>query len=561
VHPSLWRQAQTNHRHGLYKVVDGVYQLRGYDLSVMTLVEGERGWIVVDPLTAEETAARALDFARRTLGPKPVSAVVFTHSHVDHFGGARAVASPEDVASGRVRVIAPRGFLEEATSENGLAGPAMGRRATFMYGRNLPRSPRGRVDNGIGKEPALGAIGILRPTELVDQTGQALTIDGVPFVFQSVPGTEAPTELNLYLPGKRLFLAAEVAGRTLHNLYTLRGAKVRDAVRWAAALDEALERFPDAEVMAFSHHWPVWGRERIRTLLTEQRDLYRYVHDQTLHLANQGLGPREIAETIRPPASLMKHWWSRGYYGTVKHDAKAVYQLYFGWYDGNPANLDPLPRREQARRYVAAMGGEERVLSTAQAAFDEGDYRWVAELLNHAVAAAPRNGEARSLLARAYDQLGYQAESTAWRNAYLTAADELRHGPPTEGVRLADATGLLAETSPEQVLETFAVALDGPRAEGVSLTINFDFREPGEQHVVTIENAVLHHRKGPPAPGADATLSITRGMLVKLVTSGASIADLVASTELDVSGSRLALVRFFGLLDRPNLTFPIVAPE
>jgi alkyl sulfatase BDS1-like metallo-beta-lactamase superfamily hydrolase len=561
VNPSLWRQAKLNRLHGLFRVTDGVYQLRGYDLAVMTLIESAHGWIVVDPLTSRETAGRALAFARKHMGIKPIVAVVFTHSHVDHFGGALAVASPEDVRAGKVRVIAPAGFLEEATSENVLAGPAMGRRAGFMYGRDLPRSERGLVDNGLGKEPAMGSIGILRPTELIDRTPQAMDVDGVSFVFQFTPGSEAPAELTFYLPEKKAFCGAEVLSRTLHNLYTLRGAKVRDASRWSAYIDEALDRFPESEVMFFSHHWPVWGRDRIALLMSEQRDTFRYIHDQTLRLANQGFGPRDIAERLRLPSSLTRHWWNRGYYGTLRHDVKAVYQLYFGWYEGNPATLDPLPRLEEARHTVAFMGGGASVLRQAEASFEAGEYRWVAQVLSHLVAAEPGNVGATALLARTYDQLGYVAESTAWRNVYLSGARELRHGRPARGMDLAATTDLLEQTAPEQFLQMFQVALNGPRAEDVALRIALDFRDVGETYLVTVENAVLRYRRTPSPEGANATVALTRALLVRLVTRSASLGELLTSLDLHVTGSALDVARFFGLLDSPDLVFPLVTPK
>ncbi len=561
VHPGLWRQARLNSLHGLYKVTDGIYQLRGYDLAVMSLIEGRTGWIVVDPLTSRETAARAMAFARRHLGDKPVVAIIFTHSHVDHFGGATAIAGPAEVASGKLRVLAPAGFMEEATSENILAGPAMGRRAIYMYGRDLPRSVRGKVDNGLGKEPAMGSIGILRPTELIDRTPQKVDIDGVEFVFQYTPGAEAPAEMTFYLPQKKAFCGAEILSRTLHNLYTLRGAKVRDANRWAGYIGEAADRFPDSEVMFFSHHWPVFGKARIAAMLQDQHDSYRYIHDQTLRLANQGHGPREIAEQLRLPAALQKHWWNRDYYGTVRHNVKAVYQMYFGWYDGNPATLDPLPRREQATRYVAFMGGADRVLQQAQASYAEGDYRWVAEVMNHLVAAEPGNSAARALLARSFDQLGYRAESTAWRNAYLSAAHELRHGEPAHGVNLANASELLNQTAPEQFMQMFQVALNGPEAADVNLVINFDFRDLQEQYVVRVRNGVLNFRRAPPARDAQATLTLTRPMLVKLLAGQAGIKELLTSPDFRVTGSVLDLVRFFALLDKPDLVFPLVTPK
>lgn len=561
VHPSLWRQAALNDLHGVYRVVDGVHQVRGYDLANMTLIEGKTGWIVVDPLTTRETAERALSFARKTLGDRPVSAVLFTHSHVDHFGGALAVTTPEDVASGKVQVIAPEGFLEEATSENVMAGPAMGRRATYMYGRELPRSERGRVDNGLGKEPAAGAVAILPPTQLVGFETRSLVIDGVPFEFQYTPGSEAPAELTFYLPEQKAFCGAEVLSRTLHNLYTLRGAKVRDARKWAAYIDEALDRFRDAEVLFMSHHWPVFGKERLRTLMAEQRDTFRYLHDQTIRLANQGHGPREIAEQLTLPASLQKHYWNRDYYGTVKHNVKAVYQLYFGWYDGNPATLDPLPRVQAGEHYVEYMGGPAAVLEKARASYQKGEYRWVAEVLSHLVAAEPGNVEARALLAEAFDQLGYAAESSAWRNAYLTGASELRRGQPEKGLDAATVAGLLEQTSPDELLKSLQVALVGEKAEGVSLTINLTFKDLGETHVLRVENSVLHVKKGPPVEGANASLTVTRPFLVKVFTRQVEPKEFLASPDLEVTGSTLDLLRFFSLLDRPDLAFPIVTPK
>lgn len=558
VNPSLWRQAQLNNNHGLYKVAEGVYQLRGYDLANMSLIEGKSGWIVVDPLTTKETAARALAFARKTLGDKPVVAIIFTHSHIDHFGGALAVASAADVASGKLRVYAPQGFMEEATSENVLAGPAMGRRAIYMYGRDLPRSVRGKVDNGLGKEPAIGTVGILAPTDLISQTPQAMVIDGVDFIFQYTPGSEAPAELTFYLPAQKAFCGAEVLSRTLHNLYTLRGAKVRDAVRWAGYIDNSIDSYPETEVMFISHHWPVWGRERIGALMTEQRDTFRYIHDQTLRMANQGYGPREIAEKISLPKSLQTHYWNRGYYGTLKHNVKAVYQMYFGWYDANPANLDPLPRVEGAKHYVEYMGGAAAIMEKAQVSYDKGEYRWVAEVLNQVVSAQPDNVKAKSLLAQTYDQLGYRAESSAWRNVYLSAAYELRHGAPEKGVDIAAATELLEQTGAEQFMQMFQVGLNGPKAEGVALTLNLAFSDLKENYVLHIENAVLHARKAPALKTASATLTLTRPLLVKIITKQAGLKDLLTSPDLKVSGSLLDLIKFFSLLDKPDLVFPVV---
>jgi alkyl sulfatase BDS1-like metallo-beta-lactamase superfamily hydrolase len=560
VNPSLWRQARLNNHHGLYKVTDGVYQVRGYDLSNMTLIEGDSGWIVVDPLTAKETAAAALDLANRNLGERPVSALIFTHSHVDHFGGVRGVLMPEQLEEGAVRIVAPRDFMEEATSENVLAGIAMSRRATYMYGRNLARSERGHVDSGLGKSPAFGSVGILPPTDLVDRTPQEMQIDGVRFVFQHAPESEAPAELTFYLPDRNAFCGAEIVSHTMHNLYTLRGAKVRDALKWSGYIDEAIRLFGDAEIMFASHHWPMWGNARIVEYLKKQRDTYKYIHDQTLRLANQGWTPREIAEELELPESLRPSFANRGYYGTVRHNSKAVYQWYFGWYDGNPAQLDPLPPQESAEKYVAFMGGSAEVLRKAQESFDAAEYRWAATVLDHLVFAEPENQQARELLARSYEQLGYQAESGPWRDVYLSAAYELRHGRPETGFSLSAATDLLARTPMERFLEALATRVNGPKADGKQMTINFVLPDVDESYVLTLENAVLHHERRDPDPEAGVTIRVTRDLLVGLFGGEVGARELAFSDELDVDGSRMDLLAFLRLLDRPDPTFPIVTP-
>lgn len=556
VNPSLWRQATLNGIHGLFEVTGGVYQVRGYDLSNLTLIRGDRGWIVVDPLTSAETAAAALALARRHLAPGPITAIIVTHSHIDHFGGIAAILADADRAP--VRLIAPRGFVEEATSENVLAGTAMGRRAAYMYGMALPRSPHGHVDTGLGKEPARGSIGFALPTELVDHTPQTMEIDGVPFVFQYAPDSEAPAELTFYLPVQRAYCGAEIVSHTLHNLYTLRGAKVRDALRWSGYIDEALQLFPEAEVVFASHHWPVWGRERAATYLAQQRDAYRYIHDQTLRLANRGATPQEIAEQLELPPALSRVFATRGYYGTVRHNAKAVYQSYFGWYDGNPAHLDPLPPADAARRYVEAMGGAAAVRARAEEAFQRGEYRWAATLLDHAVFADSGDRTARELLARTYEQLGYQAESGPWRDAYLSGAAELRAGILGGGVDLRAAAELLRHLPPEQFLRSLAVRLDGPAAAGRVTIVNLVFTDLGESHVLTLEHSVLHHRQAEPDPRAAVTVRLTRALLVRLLTGEAGLRELVFSDELDVSGSRMELFAFLRLFDRPDGRFPIV---
>jgi alkyl sulfatase BDS1-like metallo-beta-lactamase superfamily hydrolase len=560
VNPSLWRQARLNGIHGLFEVAEGVYQVRGYDLANLSLIRGKTGWIVVDPLTTKETAAAALALARKHLGREPIVAVVFTHSHVDHFGGVAAVLEDAHTDAKALRIVAPAGFLEEATSENVLAGLAMGRRAGFMYGTALERSARGHVDTGLGKTPARGSISITQPTEHVDRTPQDLDIDGVSFRFQHTPASEAPAELMFYLPAARVLCGAEVVSHNLHNLYTLRGAKVRDALRWSGYIDEAMQLFPDVEIVFASHHWPVFGHERSMEFLAHQRDAYKYIHDQTLRMANAGMTPREIAEELVLPSELQKVFSVRGYYGTVRHNAKAVYQNYFGWYDGNPANLDPLPPVEAGARYVEAMGGGAAVLARARQSFERGEYRWAATMLDHLVFADPANAEAKELLAATYDQLGYQAESAPWRDVYLTGAYELRHGAQPPALSPAAAAEMLRHLPPARFFDAMAARVIGPDADGKELKLNFVFTDLGETHVVELANAVLHHRMRAADPTATATVKLTRDLLVRISTGLAGVREMVFSDELAIEGSRLDVVSFFTVLDRADGKFAIVTP-
>lgn len=560
VNPSLWRQAQLNDIHGLFKVADGIYQLRGYDVSNISLIEGATGWIVVDPLTGSETAGKALDFARQHLGPHKVSAVIFTHSHIDHFGGIGAVLPPDQAAG--VRIVAPKGFIEEATSENLIAGIGMGRRAAYMYGQTLARGPRGHVDTGLGKGIAFGGhVGIRVPTDIVDHSGQELDLDGVHFVFQYVPDSEAPDELTFRLPQKKAYCGAEVLSHTLHNLYTLRGAKVRDGLLWSRYIDEAIGDLGDTEVYFASHQWPLWGNARIRQFMVTQRDTYKYIHDQAVHLANSGYSPEQIAERITLPDSLSHTFWNRGYYGTVKHNSRAVYQRYFGFYDSNPAHLDPLPPEQSGAKYVALMGGAPAVLAQAQKAYDAGEYRWVAELLNHLVFAEPGNAQAKELLARAYDQLGYQAESGPWRDEYLSAADELRHGIAAPGVNPADAIDLLRQTPPGLFFDSMAATLDGPAAADKRYTINFVFTDLNQTQVLSLENGVLHHHQQAAAADANATVYLTHELFLDLILGKAGLKETLFSDSLRVEGSRIDLLRFLTLFKRPDGKFAIVTPQ
>lgn len=563
VNPSLWRQAKLNNIHGLFEVTDGVYQLRGFDLANMSIIEGDNSWIIVDPLTSKENARAALAFARQHLGDKPISAVIFTHSHMDHFGGVMGLfEKATDKALGDVEIIAPSGFMDEATSENVMAGTTMSRRAMFMYGQRLEKSDVGHVGSGLGKQPASGSVGILAPTKTITRSGETHNIDGVEFVFQNVPGSEAPAELTFYLPQKKTFCGAEMVSRTMHNLYTLRGAKVRDANKWSAYIDQAIDLFGEADVYFGSHHWPMWGNDAIVGFLEKQRDTYKYIHDQTLRLAAKGHTPKEIAELLELPEPLNSNFSNRGYYGTLKHNAKAVYQGYFGWYDGNPANLDPLPPVDAAKRYVALGGGADNLLASAQKEFDKGDYRWVAELLNHLVFADPDNQQAKELLAKSYDQLGYQAESGPWRDVYLTGALELRQGSPKNALSKIDqAADLLMAMPVEQFFNTMAVMFKGPDAEGKRYTINVEFTDRNENYVLSVKNAVLHHRLGQPVADANASIQITHALFLKIIAGQAGIRDTIFSDDVSVEGSKLDLLGFFSLIEKPDETFNIVTPN
>lgn len=566
VNPSLWRQAKLNGRHGLYQVADGIYQVRGYDVSNMSWIRGETGWIVVDPLSSVESAAAAVAFARKHLGDDPIVAVVFTHSHVDHFQGVAAVLSETGAptassAASTARVIAPARFVEEVTSENVLAGTAMGRRATYQFGFGLPYGVRGYVDSGLGKQPLTGRSSFAVPTDAIDRTPQPMTIDGVEMIFQYTPESEAPAELAFYLPKQKAFCGAEIVNRTMHNLYTLRGTKVRDALKWSGYIDDAIARFDDVEVVFMSHNWPVFGHARSIEFLKGQRDTYRFIHDQTLRLANQGATPREIAETLELPPALARHFANRGYYGTLRHNAKAVYQFYFGWYDGNPANLDPLPPGPLGARYVEAMGGAAVVKQKARAAIGEGDERWAVTLLDHLVFADPEDDEARDLLASAYDQLAYRAESGVWRSVYLSASSELRRGITAQALDARQAAAILGRVPLDLFFTAMATRLDGAAAAARDpFTLNFDFTDVGETHVLTLENGVLHHARRAADPAAAASVHLTRDFFLRLVTGQVGLKEVLLSGELDLEGSPTALVAFFGLLDGADGNFPIVTP-
>ncbi len=559
VNPSLWRQAKLNNIHGLFEVMPGIYQIRGYDLANMSFIRGKTGWIVVDPLTSAETAAAGLAMVRKHLGDLPIVAVIFTHSHVDHFGGVLGLFDDGKIPEG-LPIYAPEGFIEEAVSENVIAGAVMGRRASYMYGMQLERSARGHVGSGLGKHPARGNVGIAAPTVIIDHTIQAEMIDGIAFDFQFVPESEAPAELVFYLPEFQAFCGAEIVSRNMHNLYTLRGAKVRDALKWSAYLQETVDLFAGkTDVIFNSHHWPVFGKGAARDYLTKQRDTYKFIHDQTLRYAGQGYTPGEIAEMIELPPSLANSFANRGYYGTVRHNSRAVYQFYFGWYDGNPVNLNPLPPEQAATLYVEAIGGLEAVLDLAQAAYDKGEYRWSAELAHRAVFAAPDSAEAAALLAANFDQMGYQAESGPWRDVYLTGAYELRHGAKGEPIE-ATGGGLLDHISMGLIFDAMATRLKAEEAIGSDLRINFIFSDSGETYHLWIENAVLHNKPGYTDPDADVTITLTKKLWFGLLSGQAKVTELIGNDEFDVEGSMLKLGGFFTMIDQPDPAFAIVTP-
>jgi len=566
VNPSLWRQAGLNREAGLFEVAPGFHQVRGLDLANLTVIQGEAGRIVIDPLTSVQTAQAAMALVNEHLGERPVTALIYTHSHVDHFGGVRGVIDEADVVSGKVRVIAPSGFLQAAVSENVVAGNVMSRRATYMYGPLLPKSPRGHVDAGLGKGiPLLADQGLIAPTEEISETGTELLVDGVRIVFQVTPDTEAPSEMNFHFPDHRVLCMAENCTCTLHNLYTPRGAQVRDAMAWSKYLQEAIDLFGEAsDVLFASHHWPRWGTDELVGHLARQRDTYRFLHDQTLRLANHGLTSLEIAEELRLPPELEAESSSRGYYGTVNHNAKAVYQRYLGWFDANPAHLHPHPPTEAAARYVDFMGGADAVVAKARVSFDEGDYRWVAEVVNHVVFADPDHLEARLLQADALEQLGYQAESGPWRDFYLTGAQELRHGHPDLGRGSTVGRDTIAAMTTEQLFDLLGVRLNGLAAADRTWAIDVTVTDRGERWRVGIERGAVHavSAEAATATSAAATVAITADhpTLAALLFGAKTLDELEEAGALAVTGERADLEALAAVVDTFVLGFPIVTP-
>lgn len=558
--PSLWRQAQLLTRHGLFEVVDGVYQVRGFDISIITFIRGDSGWIVVDPLTTAEAAAAAYGLVKQHLADLPVVAVIYSHSHADHFGGVRGVVEQADVEAGRVRVIAPEGFLEHAVSENIIAGNAMSRRATFQFGQGLEQGPEGELTSGLGPAVSRGTLTLIAPTETVSFTGEELTIDGVLLEFQMTPGAEAPSEMNFFMPGHNLLFLAENANATMHNLLPLRGALVRDAKAWADYLTESIRRYAErTDTMCAAHFWPRWGRQAIDRFLRTHRDAYKYLHDQTVRLMNAGLTGIEIAECLDLPPPLARQFYNRGYYGTMSHNTRAVYQRYMGWYDGNPASLNPLPPEALGPRYVEAMGGAEAVLARAKTAAEAADYRWAAQLLNHLVFADPQNATAKDLLAAVYRQMGFQAESGVWRNVYLTGARELTNGVAKGRAHTVPFDMIRATTTP-MLLDFLSVRINGERARGHALSINLDLTDFRESHLISLANSALVHEAGITDPAASATLRLRRADFLGLIFGLTRLDDRMASGDVVVEGDVAAVAALLSLVDPLDPHFNVVTP-
>lgn len=563
VNPSLWRIAQLNTIAGLFKVTEGIYQVRGLDLANMTIVEGQDGLIVLDPLLAVETARAGLELYFRHRPRKPVTTLIYTHPHIDHFGGARGVIDEADVKAGKVQVIAPEGFFEHAIGENVLAGPAMKRRAQYMYGAPLPRGPRGQVDAGLGKGvPANATVSLIAPTLEISQPLQRMTLSGVEVEFQLTPGTEAPAEMNIYFPGLKALCMAENATHVQHNVLTLRGALVRDPKVWAHYLDQSLLRYGDqAEVVFAQHHWPTWGGPAIREYLADQRDMYAFIDSQTLRLINQGQTPMEIAQSLANlPPRLASKWYSRDYYGSLSHNVRAVYQRYMGFYDGNPANLDPLPPQAAGKRYVAAMGGADQVLAQARQAFAEGDYRWVAQLVNHLVFAEPGNTAARELQADALEQLGYQSENATWRNAYLSGAQELRGGIAAATGSGGNADDMVRALTPSLFFDYLGVRVDAFKAAESDLSINWRFTDLGEDYALTLRNGVLTHRDLARHAQADVQVSMSKQTLDRIALKQTGFLKEATLGEISIEGERVKFLRFMGGLENADSRFNIVTP-
>lgn len=560
VNPSLWRLAQLNAHAGLFEVAPRLYQVRGLDVANMTIIEGDDGLIIIDPLTTAESARAALQLYYQNRPHKPVVAVIYSHSHTDHYGGVRGVIDEADVKAGKVKVFAPSGFMEHVMSENVYAGNAMSRRAQYQFGVFLPRGTQGQVDAGVGKTlTTSGTVTLIEPSDLISKPYETRTVAGIELEFQLTPGTEAPTEMNLYLPQFKALGIAENAAQTMHNILTPRGALVRDAKAWSQYLDASLTRYGDkTEVLFGQHNWPTWGAEHVRTMIADQRDMYAFLNDRTLHLLNQGLTPMEVAQNMQTlPGELAKKWYTRGYYGSLSFNARAVYQRYMGFYDGNPANLNPLPPVESAQRYVQAMGGGEAVLAKVRAAMDKGEYRWAVQLGNQLIFAEPDNAQARSAQAQALEQLGYQSENATWRNMYLTGAMELRDGVPKQAISVP--VDMARAMTASMFFDFMAVRVDVDKAVGHDLNLNWSFTDPDQAYNLTLRNGVLTHRAGL-NPKADASLSMNKATLEQISLKQLDFPTAMQKGLIKVEGNGKKIAELLGTLDSFSPQFNIVTP-
>jgi alkyl sulfatase BDS1-like metallo-beta-lactamase superfamily hydrolase len=560
VNPSLWRQSQILSARGLFKVVDGIYQVRNIDIANITFIRGKTGWVVVDALSSAEAAKAAYDLISEKVERLPITGVILTHSHVDHFSGIRGLVSEEDVKSGKIPLVAPDGFMEEAVSENVFAGNVMSRRASYMYGALLPKDPRGNVGTGLGLTTGGGSITLLSPTRLVKKTGEQMTIDGVDVVFQMAPGTEAPAEMLFYFPQFKAIDLSEDANHTLHNILTLRGAKVRSSDKWAQYLNVTIDLWGgEAQVSFGSHQWPQWGNDRVVRHLEKQRDLYKYINDQTLRMANEGLTMHEIAEQFVLPDSLAKEFYNRGYYGNLKHNVRATYQHYLGWWDANPANFDPLPPVEEAKKYVDLIGAD-KIVANAREAFAKGDYRWAATITNKLVFAQPDNKVARELEADALEQLGYQAESGPARNFYLSGAQELRVGVKRASTPNTVSPDVIRAMSTEMFFDFLAIHLNGPHAADKHYAFNLIFRDTKENYALTVQNGVMNYGKGKTLSNPDATITLDRSTLDDIALGKLEVGNLADSGQVKFEGDRQKFKEMLGLLDKFDFWFPISEP-
>ena len=561
VNPSLWRQSQLINIGGLFQVTDGVYQIRNLDLSNMTIMEGKEGITVIDPLVSAETAKVGMDLYYKNRGKRPVVAVIYTHSHVDHYGGVRGVIDEADVKSGKVKVYAPAGFMKEAVSENIMAGNAMSRRASYMYGNLLKPDAKGQVGAGLGTTTSAGTVTLIEPTNYITHTGQKEVIDGLTYDFMMAPGSEAPSEMLWYVEEKGMIEAAEDVTHTLHNTYSLRGAKIRDPLAWSKYINDVIGRWGGkANIIIAQHHWPTWGNENVVKLMKSQRDMYRYINDQTLRMANQGLTRDEIAANFKLPSGLEKSWASRGYYGSVSHDVKATYVFYLGWFNGNPATLNELPPVDAAKKYVDYMGGADAIMQKAKTDYAQGNYRWVAQVTNNIVFADPSNREARNLEADALEQMGYQAESGPWRNFYLTGAQELRNGVVKGATPNTASPDTVKAMSPEMFFDYLAVHINGEKAANAQAVFNVDLGADGGKYKLELENGVLNHSADTQASNADASITLNRATLNKIILKEESLKQAEEKGDVQISGNHAKLDEFLGYLDSFDFWFNMVTP-